>query len=179
MQSLILRLLFLVALFSFCTPSARAETSFAIVDVQRALTESVAARNIQDQVKSYRAKFLEEISREEQSLREQEKKIADESASLSKEDLQKKKQDFETKFMETSRMAQNRKKNLDAALAKAMTQLRDKFFGIVQTLADEKGYTMVISRQAVVVTRASTDITEESMKRLDQAISKIPLEVSE
>ena len=169
---------FVFALFLLVTPSvSRAQTSIAVVDVQALMTESEAAKNVQKQIETQREQFLSELSKLEQDLRKSEKDLADQQSTLPKEDFAKKKQEFETKFLEARRLAQKRKKALDDASTKAMGKLREEILKIVGVIAEQKGYSLVLSRQNVVIGDKSMDISEEAMKELNKAISKITLEV--
>ena len=157
---------------------AWAQTSVAVVDVKMLLSDSLAAQSIQKQVQEQRTQFLEELSKQEQTLRGMEKSLLEASKSLSSEQVAEKKGEFEKQFSETRQLVQKRKSELDQAVGKAMDQLRDQLFVVVQKIATDKGYDLVISRQNVVVGAKTIDITDESMKALNESISAINLQVN-
>jgi outer membrane protein len=171
-----LLLLFVLCLFVPGKLSA-AETSIAYVDVQKLLTESSAAKDIQAQMQKYREKFIADLSKQEQSLNDQRKKLEEEGAKLTKEQLTERKKKFESDFEEARKSAQKRKKDIDAALTRALVQLKEKLFKVVESIAKEKGYAFVLSRQMVVIGDPSADITDMAMEKLNQAVSKIPLDI--
>lgn len=177
-SSLILWLCAVFALLLLPVP-AMAQTSIAVVNVQQLLSESKAAKSIQEQVQQHREKFLEELSKQEQTLRDMEKELVEDSKTMNPEDLAAKRQKFEEQFAETRQLVQKRKTELDIAVAKAMGELRDRLFQVVQNIASDKGYDLVISNQNVVVGTKSIDISEESMEALNEAVSKITLEMQE
>lgn len=160
----------------FPLTSFAAETSIAYVDVQRLLTESDAAKHIQSQVQKRREKFLGELSKQEQDLNNERKEI-EEGAALPKEELAAKRKKFEEDFQEARKSAQKRKKDLDVALNKAVGRLRDEISKVVKSVAAEKGYTLVISQQAVLMGDESANISGEVMAKLNKTVSKIPLEM--
>jgi Skp family chaperone for outer membrane proteins len=158
---------------------ARAEAppvSVAVIDIQQLLTESKAGKNIQDQLEKKKAAFLTIIGQEESKLREDEKTLSDQRASLSKEDFAKKANEFETKLNDTRRSAQDQKKALEESAVKALATLRDEIIAITKAISTEKGYSLIIAKQSVVLSDASYDITNEVMDRLNKKISEIPLE---
>jgi outer membrane protein len=169
------------ALFVFILVSfpvlAMAQTSIAVVDVQRLLTESEAAKSIQKQVQAKREKFLTVLSAQERELREMERELVEPKSDIPKERQAENKKAFEERFQQTRQMAQKARHDLDAATAKAMAQLRDAVYEVVGAIADERGYTLVLAKQNVVIGDKSIDISEESLNRLNKAVSDIKLEV--
>jgi outer membrane protein len=171
-------LLFL-CLFLALPFSAQAETSIAVVDVQALLSRSDAALSIDKQADELKNKFMVDVSKQEQALRENEAKLTSERASLSKEEFAERAKEFEGKLIEMRRAAQIEKRKYDEATTKALNQLRDKLYEIVQQIAKEKKYSLVISKQNVIVGEQSIDITEESLKRLNAALPSISLVIAD
>jgi Skp family chaperone for outer membrane proteins len=158
---------------------ARAEAapvSVAIVDVQQLLTESKAGKNIQDQLEKRKAAFLTEINKQEQTLREDQKKLTDQRTSLSAEEFSKKAEEFETKLNSTRSTAQEQKKALEDSAVKALGTLRDEIIKITKAVSTEKGYNLVVTRQSVVLSDSGFDITAEVMEKLNTDISQIALD---
>lgn len=151
--------------------------SIAIVDVRLLLSESKAAQSIQKQIKKQRDAFVSDLADEEKDLRGEEKELIEKQSSLSPEDFAKKRKEFEEKLLETRRKAQTRKRDLEVAAAKATEKLRNEIADIVQDIADERGYNLVISAQDVLIGADSLNITDETMKALNKAVSSISLDV--
>lgn len=173
--------LFLVSLIVIlaATGAARAETSIAVVDVQALLTKSDAAISIEKQVDAYKDKFVEDISKREQELRDNEKALAEQRGKLDNEVYAAKAKNFEEKLIETRKYAEQNRRKFDKASAKAMASLRDSLYDTVQALAKEKGFNLVISKQNVIVGEQSIDLTDETMKRLNASVSSITLDISD
>jgi Skp family chaperone for outer membrane proteins len=159
--------------------AAAASTSIAVVDIQRLMMESEAAKKIQTQVESYQEKFLGELKKKEEALREKDKELNDQRATLSKEDFAVKRKEFEVELIEARQFAQTRKRALDEASAKALSKLRDEILKVVQSIADDKKFDLVLARQHVVLGAKSIDISDESMKKLNAAIKDITVTISE
>src|SRR5262249_35493877 len=120
-------------------------------------------------------KFLGEISKQEQSLRAEEKSLSEKQSTMKKDEFQKKVKAFEEEVMQTRKDTQDKKKTLDDALEKAVNTLRDNIVTVVEKIAKDKGYDLVITRQNVVVGANSLDVTDDAMKGLNAAVSKIPV----
>ena len=174
-----LKYIFFVFFFLIATiPHSYAEVSIAVLDVQHILTRAKASQSIQKQSETYRDEFLEEISKKEKELREEERALIEERNSIEQEKFLERKQAFVKKFIETQELAKQRKGDIDKAYAKAMKTLMDNIYEVVQTIADEENYTLVLSKQNVVVGEQSLDITKASLEALDKKISDIKLDVS-
>src|SRR6202012_2065796 len=57
------------------TPAKQTAPAILVVDVQRILDESLAAKSVQKQLESNRSKFQTEISKEENDLRQAEQEL--------------------------------------------------------------------------------------------------------
>jgi outer membrane protein len=156
-----------------------AQTSIAVVDVQALLTKSDAAISVEKQIDDYKDIFVKEISKQEQELRDLEKSLGEQRKSLSNDDFANKAKAFEEKLIETRKSAEQKRRAFDKASAKALDTLRETLYSVVQELAREKGFTLVISKQNVIVGEQSIDLTEETMERLNKKISTIALEISD
>ncbi|MGB4106663.1 MAG: OmpH family outer membrane protein [Alphaproteobacteria bacterium] len=154
-------------------------TTVAVVDVQKLLNESKAGKNIHEQLEAHKAKFLTDISQQEQKLRDDEKALTDKRATLPAEEFAEKAKTFESELTETRRKAQERKRAIEDAAAKSMGTLRNEILKVVQKISDEEGYGLVINRQNVVISSKDMDITDKALANLDQAISQISLEIAD
>ncbi len=174
----LLAVVFLGMVFSADARSAEA-VSIAVVDVQLILNESSAGKNIQTQLEAHKTKFLSEISQQEQKLREDEKTLSGQRTSLAAEEFAKKAREFEEKLTGTRRQAQERKKALEDAANKALARLRDEIYSVVQGISSEKGYSLVLSRQSVVLSSKDLDITPAVLEKLNKTVSEIPIEIND
>ncbi len=164
-------------LFSFAGAAIAADVAIGVVDVQSLLTNSDAAKSIQKQVQAEREKFLSELSKHEDVLRDMEKALVDGAKDLSDEQKVQKKKEFEEKFMETREIAQKGKGKIDKALVSAMSDLKDEAFKAIEFVAKDKGYNLILARQQVVASDKAIDISKESLKKLNDSISSITLKL--
>lgn len=176
MRAILLALLGFLTLFPAL---ARAETSIAVVDVLRIMNVSKAAQSIQTQRETRREEFLAEISKSEQELQGLEKTLLAKRSTLTAEDYAKERKHYEEKLLNVRKLTQSRKKSLEEASGQAMNELRDHLYTIVQSIADERGYTLVISNQNVITGAKSLDITEETLKRLDRELPAVPMDIKD
>lgn len=174
----VLSLLVVSAFLNSAPVMAADELSIAVVDVQELLTQSKAARSIQEQVKAEREKFLAKISKEEEVLRGMEKDFVENAKDLTPEQRAEKKKAFEEKFAATQKKAQEGKGKIEKAVVEAMATLNKEAFQAVESVAEAAGYNLILAKQHVVASDKSIDISEASMKKLNDNIKKIDLKVA-
>lgn len=175
-----IRILTLVVAVIACVApvsAARAEGSIAVVDVRALMNDSKAAKSIQDQLVKHREKFLADLSKQEQKLRDEEQTLAKAQATLEKEEFAQKVKEFEESKLKTRQMVQDQKRALDEGVNEATNTLRTEIFKVVEKIAEEKKYDLVLTRQNVVVGSQNLNITDEAMKRLDKSLSSVKLKI--
>ena len=146
----------------------------AVMDVQRILSQSKAAKSIQEQLQTKQEDIRTEISAKERDLADAQKELK-ESVSLSDEELDKKKHEFEKMLLETRKLVQTRQRALEKSANEALAELKAESLKIVSDLSDENGYDIVVSQQNVILADKSLDITDTVLKRLDGSLKTIKL----
>lgn len=149
----------------------------AFIDVQGVLRAAEASRTIRDQIEAQRAKYQEEISGQERELRAAEQELTEQRALLSPEAFQQRRQLFEQRVVEVQRGVQSKKRQLDEAYTQAMEQVRIALVEIVADIAKERKATAVLSKSVIVLAEKGIDISEESLKRLNQRLTSVSVKL--
>lgn len=180
MQRLRVHTYFLVALFlamTCLTGAAQADTSIAVVDIDKLLSESSAAESIKSQVKTHSKKFESEMEAMETQLRDSFQKLKDDSKGLSKEDLQARGMEFEKKRNEAKTSLRKKLSELNKGSSAAMSKLSEAIFQVSANIAEEKGYDLIITRNNVIVGTKELDITDLVMERLNSTLKDVKVNV--
>lgn len=176
-HALIVVLALVGAVFTPLASLHAAEASIAVVDVQLLLTESKAAKNIQEQVQKERDKLQAEFSGYETKLRESEKLLVENRDEMTPEEFTKKRDQFQASLQETGGIVQKKKRSLENAMAKATGKLRNEILKIVAAIAESNKYDIVLTRQNIVLVAKSYDITDQVMASVNEKVGQIPLEM--
>ncbi len=174
----------LLAPLAFAAP-AEATPKIAVVDLQRVLLTSKAGKAAKAKFETIQKKKRKQLKRTDARLQKREKALLHERVALEKAvagkgpasvspALKKKMQAFMPKlkafqkevvsFQKTQR---EMVKNLAAKEAQLLRPIEDKIRKVINKIAKEKGYTLVLSRVAVVYGKASADITAEVARRMN------------
>jgi len=139
----------------------------AVIDYQRILRDAAAARSIRDQIEVRRKAYQEEISKEEQRLHEADKAFAKQRSVLTPEAFADKRREFEQEVAEVQRMVQERRRALDDASAIALNEVKKALIEVVTSIADERGFNLVLPSSEVLFFSRRIDLTEEVLAKLD------------
>lgn len=175
----------LFAPLALTAPAAAAETRIAIVDLQRVLLTSKAGKGAKAKFEAIQLKKRKQLKRTDNKLQAREKALMAERVALEKAvagkgpaaltpELKKKMTEFMPKlkafqqevvdFQKTQReMVQN----LSAKEAELLKPIEMQIRKVIDKIAKDKGYTLVLSRVAVIYGLASDDITDAVAKRMD------------
>ena len=178
---MILRLFVLLAVFAFAAPVAHAKPpapAIAIVDVDLILRDSTAAKNIREQMEKHDTTFRNEIQQQENALRAADQELAQKKAILAPEAFQSQVQDFQKRVAALGELVQKRKKQLDDAFNGAQKQLRDALGEVIQAQMKEQGLNMVLPRAVVFEMSKEMDITQETLRRLNQRLPQVKVVIS-
>ena len=158
---------------------AHAELSIAVVDVEKLLTQSEAAKSIQKQVQEKRDALQSEFSKHEDELRNSEKALVESREKISQEEFKTKRQEFEKNLLEKQKLVQGKKRALEEAVIKATGKMRSEIATIVAGIAEAKKFQIVMTRQNIVIAEKALDITEEVMTKLNEKLKTVKLEVGQ
>jgi outer membrane protein len=176
------RILFLLLACLFAVNPAHAQNAakpaattppILVVDVQRILDESLAAKSVQKQLESNRSKFQTEISKEENELRTAEQELNKAHDQLTADNYTEREQALRQRFLTVERHVQARRKVLDQAFTDSMNTVRENLQTIVAIVAKEHGATLVLTKQQVVWTDKSLDVTDEVLNRLNAKLPQL------
>lgn len=149
----------------------------AVVDVQKIMQESAAAKGIQAEIEAQRDKYQKEISGLEDKLRSAEQELRKQQTVLSADALAKKRKEFETQVAEVQRTVQNRKRALDAGMGDAMGAVQKAMLEIIADVVRERGANIVLARHQFVIVDTKLDISDTVMERLNVALPKVAVNV--
>jgi outer membrane protein len=150
--------------------------TFGIVDMNKVMQTTDAAKDIFSQLDGKRKEYLAQISKQEDSLRALQQELDKQKGTLSKEALEVKRKAFEEKYQQWQKLAQNRKDVLDRAFESAMNKLREKAAEIVAAAAKQKHYSAVFTQNAVMMSTPDLDLTGGVIEEMNKTVKNIPVD---
>jgi Skp family chaperone for outer membrane proteins len=149
----------------------------AVVDIQRILHDSEAAKSVARQIDSQRQAYLKEISAQEESLRQAGDALDRQRTELAPEDFARKRQDLERRYGEVQQAVDSRKRILDQIEKESFHTVQNAMMKIVQEVAVEDKANVVLARDLVLVFQQGFDITNTVMDRLNRELPQVVLTI--
>lgn len=142
-------------------------TSVVTIDPQFILNESKTAKLMREELEKKRSDYQSQVSIKEKELNKKKQILEDQQAKISKEEFDKKIEEFNIEVAEVQRMVQNKRNEIDQLYTNNASKIDKAIVAIVQELAKEKNFDIVLSANQAIYIRKNLDITEEIIKRLD------------
>lgn len=162
------------------TPAALAQqagTKTAVVDMQRLARESDAGKSVLAQVRKMQTDYQQTLTSEQQEIQQGQQKLNEERTTLAPDVFQQKIQELGQKYQGYQRNLQQHQAQLDVAFRNAEQTVTQAVLKIVEAIEKEQKLGMVIERASVIGTTSAPDITPEVLKRLNQQLSSVPVEL--
>jgi Skp family chaperone for outer membrane proteins len=169
-----LPLLVLLAIAAFALP-VQAETSIGIVNIQKIMNDSLAAKSVRDQLQSKQKSFQSELDAKEKALIKEDQDLVKQRANMDKDAFEQKVKSFRERAAKAQGEIQAKKASLDKAFAGALEQIQTNVVEITASVAKEKKLNVVISSAQVLYGDASLDITDEVLSQLNKKLSSVTL----
>lgn len=144
-----------------------------IVDVQRVLRDSAAAKSVIGQVEAQRTNYEQQLEQRKQALKTEEDELRRQQAILSGEAMEQRRRKLERDYADLRRDAEQRRNLLNTAFNSGMRQVREAMARAVAEVMQEKGATLTLPRSAVLVFNDKLNVTEAVVARLNEAMPQV------
>ena len=155
-----------------------AATKIATINIQAILRDSAAAKSTKEQIEAKRNQFQGELKKLEEKLHKEEQGLQEQKTLLSQEALEQKRADFIKQVGAARKELDEKRQRLDAAYAQALGDIQQSVTKIVEKMAAERGYQLVIPTSQLMYAVTSLDITKEVLAQLDKDLSTVKLDFS-
>ena len=153
----------------------RIHQPFAILDHDHIMDECLAGRQARLEIEKNRTLFQEEMDRQEHQLRTLEKQLIALQHTLNEEQYANKRQEFEGSVAETHKMVAEKRKKLDESSNRLRETVIQSILEIVNELAKERGYTVVLPRSMIFYADQTYDITSDVLQELNKRLPAVSL----
>ncbi|MBM3505527.1 MAG: OmpH family outer membrane protein [Alphaproteobacteria bacterium] len=149
------------------------DATIAILNVDLILQKAKAVEGIRSQVEGFRARAQEKAVKDDDALRKEEQELARQRPVLTPQAFADREREFRGKVGAFQRRTQAVFREIDVVGNQAMDEVRKSLGQIVDELSRQRDFNIVLSRSQVVYARASLDITDDVLQRLDRALPQV------
>ena len=148
-----------------------------VVDVQRVLRDSKAAKNIRPEFESMRKAFQKQVSEQEQQLRQAEQELTRQRAILAPEAFSQKRRSFSEEARRAQNSVKERRRQLDRAFNDTKNEILKNLVVVAQQVAEAKKLNMLLEKRFVFLSVKTMDVTNEVIARLDKRLPKLAVKL--
>jgi len=169
--------LFLGLIFSAllaATATAQSAQKVAIIDSQKAFDRSVQGQKIIALLQDKENEIKASLKQRQEEINSLKDKFASQRLTLNEEALRQLQLEIDKKEAEKKKYEQDSSVEFDQFKAKLIKKMRDEMLAIVDELVKERGYDLVfdLSSSGLIYFQAALDITDEVIKKYDEASSR-------
>ena len=154
-------------------------TSIGIIDINKVLTESKAAIDATKQIEKIQKKSEEESKSEDELIINERERLIEQQSVMAPEAFEVKVADFEKKVQTYQVERQEKLRKLDQMVQMARAKILDEVKPIINEYAKEVGITVILEKNAVVMSADEMDMTEQVIKILNKNLPKIKVELED
>ena len=174
----------LAALLLAFPPAARAAEGksgvapvIAILDINRVMQESLAAKSVRAQAQKYEKSFVEQDNKAKAELRAAQQNLEKERKTLSQASFAAKARAFDTNVREAQRKSFLRRQAFDRSVNTAMAKVQEGMIKATDEVATTHGITVVLVKQTVVLFDPKLDITKDVLADMDKTAPHVDFPV--
>ena len=148
----------------------------AVVDGAKLTNTAKAMKAAQEEAEKLAKRFDADFAGEQKKLQTEYQQLEKDRLKITGEDYDKRLQRLNQRLQEIRRTAQIRQEQMQRAVRVVQIQFRGEVVKVIQAMAVEAGYTLVLERTAVLHVAATLDITDQVLERLDKAQIQVKFE---
>ena len=154
-------------------------TSIGIIDINKVLTESKAAKDATKQIEKIQVKSEEDSKKEDELIIKEREKLIEQQSVMAPEAFEVKVADFEKKVQSYQLERQEKLRKLDKMVQEARASILDEVKPIINDYANELGITVILEKNAVIMSADDMDMTDQVIKILNKSLPKIKVELED
>jgi outer membrane protein len=158
------------------TAPATSAPTFGIVDMDKVMQTTEAAKDIFNQMETKRKEYQAQISKEEDSLRAAGQDLEKQKNTLGKDAYEQKAKALQEKFDGEQKLVRDRKRIMDQAFAGAISKLRTEATRVVAGIAKDRHYSAVFTEDAVMISTPDLAMTDVVIAQMYTDVKKIPID---
>ena len=143
---------------------ARAEVKVAVIDVQRAVSQTEDGLRAQATLKKLFDNRQQELNRKQTELAKQKEEIDKQAKVLSKDAFQKRAEEWQKQMVELQQVFLEYNKELEKKQKEITDPIFEKVMAIVKRVAASEGYDLVIDKQTVAFVKSELDLTDRAIQ---------------
>ncbi len=147
-----------------------------VIEVQRIVQESAVGKESVARVQKLQQSRQDDLAKRQKDLRELEQKIQEQGKSLSEDAMDKLQKDYQAKALDLKRAQDDAQRELEEAQRKELGDLEKWIMPVINTVAQEQGYSLVFNKfnSGLLYASDTTDLTDTVIKKFNAQVAAAP-----
>jgi outer membrane protein len=160
----------ILSTFLLCVVPVFAQVpTIGVIDVQKVVRESEIGKKALAEVKSLTDKKQLEINQKQSSIQAMQDKLDKQKDILSADAQEKLRSDINKGMTELRRFREDSEQEIQNKLSVALKGLEEKVVPIIQKMGSEKGYSIIITKDALIYSSPKNDVTDEVIRLFNES----------
>ncbi len=142
-------------------------TSFGVLNISYIMSESLAAKSLNEQLTAELNALKEENDIKEGKLLQAYNKVLEKKEELPEDEYQKLEASFTGKVDQLKEIAQKKREDIEKRSAEALAKLRGKILAISKDILDAEGYEAIFAQENIVLLKKQVNVTPAVLERLN------------
>ena len=151
-------------------------TSLAVIDLNYILSEAKAAKDAAKQIEEIAINIENEIKKSDEDIINEQNKLIESQAIMAPESFEKKREEYEKKVQNYNLKRQEKLMSIDLLVSESRNEVLNTLKPILEEISNEKGITVLLEKNSVLLNAESMDITKDALIILNKELPS--LEVS-
>ena len=148
-------------------------STVGVIDLNYILSESKSAKDAAKQIEEIAIKIEEEIAKSDQEMIIEQNELIESQSIMAPNAFEEKRIEYEKKVQNYNVSRQNKLLSIDRLLAESRNSVLDALRPILEEISNEKGITILLEKNSVLLNAEGMDITDQAIKMLNKELPKI------
>ncbi len=167
--------LFIKIFLLFFTISYAQDLKIVYVNVEKIMQESIAGKSIKNKLENIYNKDLEKFKKNDEILKQKEKKIIAQKNILSQEDFQRELSNLRSEIVKFQREQVKARDNINKLRINATSKLIAKLSPILEEYAKKNSISLILQKKNIVMGKKEIEITDQILSIANKNIKDIDL----
>ena len=149
------------------------ETVVGVIDLNYILLESKAAKDAAEKIEKIANKIEEEVQAEDQSLIDEQNELLESQQIMAPAAFEEKRKEYEKKVQNYNVTRQEKFMSIDLLVNDSRNNVLNALKPILEEISNDKGITILLEKNSVLLNAENMDVTNEALKILDKQLPKL------
>ncbi len=177
-KKLIWLILLIFHFFAIPSYAEYPSTIVGVIDLNFILSDSKAAKDAAKQIEKIAIEIEEEIKKKDQDLIDEQNELIESQQIMAPAAFDEKRKEYEKKVQNYNISRQERLMSIDMLVTESRNNVLGVLKPILESLANEKGITILLEKNSVLLNAENMDITDEALKILDKELPSIEVKLN-